>query len=292
MYDIKPAVGILTALPHEYAAVYVMLDNPRERIEGIYKYCVATVPRSIGAPLPVVLGLMPDMGNNPASASAARLLIHFSSVAHLIMCGIAGGVPWRKDRDDDIRLGDIVVSDRNGVIQYDNTKLHPDGWQEVRSPPRPPGFALLSAAKELEVQRVLKNRPWEAFLARGAQLEGGVRPEDNIDSRGEVDAATSRIDPRRAPGKPRIFLGTIASANQLLKNVDQRNALADAFGVKAIEMEGSGIADAAWSAEAGYLVIRGVCDYCDEKKGDVWQTAAAVAAASYLRALLALLTTL
>ncbi len=52
-------------------------------------------------------------------------------------------------------------------------------------------------------------------------------------------------------------------------------------------MEGAGIADATWlSDKAGYLVVRGICDYCDSSKGDEWQAYAAAVAAAYTRALL------
>jgi nucleoside phosphorylase len=51
-------------------------------------------------------------------------------------------------------------------------------------------------------------------------------------------------------------------------------------------MEGSGIQVATWTHGVGYLVVRGVCDYCDSNKNDVWQRYAAVAAAAYVRALL------
>ena len=36
----------------------------------------------------------------------------------------------------------------------------------------------------------------------------------------------------------------------------------------------------------GYLVVRGICDYCDAHKNDTWQNYAAPAAAAYVRALL------
>jgi hypothetical protein len=51
-------------------------------------------------------------------------------------------------------------------------------------------------------------------------------------------------------------------------------------------MEGSGIADATWEYDRGYLVIRGICDYCDGNKGDLWQNYAALVAAAFTRALL------
>ena len=66
-----------------------------------------------------------------------------------------------------------------------------------------------------------------------------------------------------------------------------RDELRDRFGVKAIEMEGAGVADASWEPKAGYLVVRGVCDYCDPNKNDLWHPYAAIVAAAYTRALLA-----
>ena len=83
-----------------------------------------------------------------------------------------------------------------------------------------------------------------------------------------------------------VFLGAIGSANILLKNPARRDEIRNKFGVRAIEMEGSGIADATWDLEVGYLVVRGICDYADMKKNDRWQTYAAIVAAGYTRALI------
>jgi hypothetical protein len=94
------------------------------------------------------------------------------------------------------------------------------------------------------------------------------------------------VDPKRTRGLPRIFLGPIASANELLKDPVKRDLLRDHFGVKAVEMEGSGIADATWISGKGYLVIRGICDYCDIHKNDVWQEYASAVAAGYAVALI------
>src|SRR5258708_4191882 len=46
-------------------------------------------------------------------------------------------------------------------------------------------------------------------------------------------------------------------------------------------MEGFGIADAAWVANIGYLVVRGTCDYCNSTKNDIWHPYAALIAAAY-----------
>ena len=58
------------------------------------------------------------------------------------------------------------------------------------------------------------------------------------------------------------------------------------FGVKAVEMESSGVADATQIGAIGYLTIRGTCDYCDRRKSDHWQRYAAIAAAAWARSLL------
>lgn len=51
-------------------------------------------------------------------------------------------------------------------------------------------------------------------------------------------------------------------------------------------MEASGIAHATQNHEAGCLVVRSICDYCDSCKNDDWQQYAAVVAAAYKRALI------
>ena len=94
------------------------------------------------------------------------------------------------------------------------------------------------------------------------------------------------VDPKCRERQPRVFFGPIASGNILLKDQCQRDALRDQFGVKAVEMEGVGIADATWNHGIGYLVVRGICDYADANKNDVWQCYAAMVAAAYVRAIL------
>jgi nucleoside phosphorylase len=93
------------------------------------------------------------------------------------------------------------------------------------------------------------------------------------------------VDTKRREGFPKISYGTIGSANTLLKDPTYRDQLGSDHNILAIEMEGSGIADATWAGGSGYLLVRGICDYCDADKNDKWQCYAAVAAAAYARAL-------
>ena len=55
-----------------------------------------------------VIAVMPEIGNNDAAIVATQLLNDFTSIRFGLLVGIRGGIPG--DDEDDIRLGDVVVS--------------------------------------------------------------------------------------------------------------------------------------------------------------------------------------
>ena len=288
----KPTIGIITALPKEYAAVKKILENTKEISspgQGAgRRYLLGKVSTSDEGKHTVVLCLA-SMGNNIAAIRASLLLNHFPDLKSIIMVGIAGGIPHPEKPDDHVRLGDIVISNEKGVIQYDFDKetitenIH-------RHPPRPPSASLLEGVRLLEANELMGEKPWLKFIDQALLPEGEQRPSIKTDilvsSTDPKQIVEHPQDPKRKNGEPRVFIAPIASANKLLKNPVKRDRLRDKFGVKAVEMEGSGIADATWNYEIGYLVVRGICDYCDTNKGDNWQAYAAAVAAAYTRALL------
>jgi nucleoside phosphorylase len=288
-----PTVGIITALPEEFDAVRIMLaDTQRHRTQGPgagHEYLLGEVVSPRGGVHRVVLAQTAVMGNNSAALRASKLLTDFHTVDAIIMCGIAGGVPNPESPTDHVRLGDIVVSDRLGVVQYDFGKQKGKKF-EPRHSPRPPSSTLLQAVQVLEQDRLAGQRPWDEFLKLGLQQRSLSRPDDAADVL--LDRGGAPVThPAYAGPRPRVFLGPIASSNVVQGDAARRDALRDQFKVKAVEMEGSGIADATWEYEkAGYLVVRGVCDYYDARnkgqKTDLWKPYAAMAAAAYVRALL------
>jgi nucleoside phosphorylase len=288
----RVTVGIVTALPEERAAMLAMLDQPVPYAfpgqgAGLI-YDLAELPAHGGGHHVVALALA-DMGNNVAAARGALLLGHFPRVEAIIMVGIAGGVPNPNKVDDHVRLGDVVVSDRRGVIQYDFVKKK-RRITEVRASPRPPHARLLEAVRLLESDALAGSKPWEAYVDRAKHLTGAIRPEAQrdvlLELREPFAPVDHPVDRKRTEGQPRIFMGPIASANVLLKDPVWRDQLREQYGVKAVEMEGSGIADATWMHGVGYLAVRGICDYCDSNKNDDWHMYASVVAAAYVRALL------
>jgi nucleoside phosphorylase len=66
-----------------------------------------------------------------------------------------------------------------------------------------------------------------------------------------------------------------------MKNVVERDRLGREFGAKCIEMEAAGLMN-----DFPCIVIRGICDYADSHKNDVWQEYAAATAAAFAKELL------
>ncbi|QOY88382.1 5'-methylthioadenosine/S-adenosylhomocysteine nucleosidase family protein [Paludibaculum fermentans] len=286
-------IGIITALPKEFAAMRTMLEE--ERTSPIASdpndYVLGTIPaRDESGSHIVAVTLLKEMGNNSAAAAASHLLRSFPSIEDVIMVGIAGGIPKPESPDRHIRLGDIVVSNSSGVVQYDNLKVGIDKIH-LRSSSSKPSARMIGSSRVLESERLMKRYPWEEFLQRANLLENASRPHESTDllykwDTGDPIPVAHPVDPSRNAGLPKIHYGIIGAANVLLKNPTLRDQVARDCGVAAVEMEGSGIADAAWTAGQQYLIVRGICDYCDEKKNDDWQGYAAVAAAAYVRALI------
>ncbi len=288
----EPTIGIITALPKEYAAVKKILENTKEISfsgQGAgRRYLLGEVSRNDEGKHTVVLCLA-SMGNNIAAIRASLLLNHFPDLKSIIMVGIAGGIPHPEKTDDHVRLGDIVISNEKGVIQYDFDK-ETITENIYRHPPRPPSASLIEGVRLLEADELMGKKPWLDFIDQALLPEGEQRPSIETDilvsSTDSKQIVEHPQDSKRKKDEPRVFIAPIASANKLLKNPIKRDQLRDKFGVKAVEMEASGIADATWSYEIGYLVVRGICDYCDSNKGDNWQAYAAAVAAAYTRALL------
>ena len=298
---VDPRIGIITALPDELSAVRAVLnEHKREDKPGTgagRTYWIARVKSLYGDPYQVVIALA-DMGTNVATYRASRLLEHFPKVEALIMCGIAFGIPNFAVPAECPRLGDVVVSNWRGVVQYDFTTRGGGAGGVlgvINESPRPPSSWLLEAVQILKSDESLGHRPWEELihdsLSRLKQISlTWTRPDDDtdrlIDPSNPEKVLQLSDDSERRKHQPRIFQGPIASANTLLKDPKYRDELSNHFGVKAGEMEGAGVADATWLHGIGYLVVRGICDYADYQKTKLWQKYAAVAAAAYVRALL------
>jgi nucleoside phosphorylase len=280
-------IGIITALPKELAAMKAMLRNVKECFfddKGAgHRYFIGEIDSANNKTHLIALALC-GMGNNIAAIRATNMLSHFKYIESIIMTGIAGGIPSYTDDDKQIRLGDIVVS--NGVYQYDFVKEELDKV-ENRSNTTKPSASLLESANIMKSFEFENDFPWQKYIDEFSNKLNFLKPDPKTDILFDLNGKMCNhpYDPTRN-NYPKVFIGKIASANTLLKNPQKRQKLKDDFGVIAIEMEASGISDASWNNEVGYLVVRGICDYCDDHKNDLWQNYAALVAAAYTRALI------
>ena len=286
--DVK--IGIITALPKECAAMKMMMYDVKECFfddKGAgHRYFLGKL-KSANAKTHRVALAQCGMGNNKAAIRATNMLNHFKAIDSIIMVGIAGGIPSYQSTDKQIRLGDIVVS--NGITQYDFIKETPEET-ENRSNSDKPSAQLLEAIDVMKTYEYEDVYPWHEYIDKFASGPHFSKPAESTDKLYDLEDKPCEhpYDSTRTK-YPKVFMGKIASANTLLKNPNKRDALKSTYGVLAVEMEASGIADATWNHEVGYLVVRGICDYCDTHKNDLWQEYAALVAAAYTRSLIEML---
>lgn len=290
--EIHPTIGIVTALPVEFQAMtYILNDlklDPKRERNTIYKeYHHGKVKSNAGGHHDVVVARA-GKGNNKAAVLATDLINQYPSIEELLMVGIAAGVPDVKNAKQHVRLGDIVVCNEHGVIQYDMVKKN-TYRTETDVPPRPPSYVWLTRV-ENHIAAISELPKFWSYLDEILQQMKASRPHfaplrDTPWVTGRK-ATRQPIDLSHDRTRPKIHCGSIGSANTVLKTAKIRDRLKDVFKIKAIEMEASGIAEATWQAGKGYFVIRGICDFANDDKNKIWQPYAAAAAAAFARELI------
>lgn len=274
----KPTIGIVTAIPVEYAAMSALVDNgAREFPDDDHStYLSGTMPSAqAGNAHAVVVTMLTRAGNDIAATAATNLIRTYPGVSLVIMCGIAAGVP-SSDARKHVALGDLVVATK-GIVDYDHVYVHEDRVRLRDGIPRPSPI-LTDAANLLHAESMLGDRPWEAWLdpaSRGLPAEFR-RPAD----------PPSPAASTRRPGRLGVHYGRIGSADRSLRSATFVAALAAEHDLRAIEMEGKGIGNSAFLGGLGWFVVRGVSDHGDKDTNHAWRPAAALAAAAYTRALL------
>ncbi|GIC84360.1 uncharacterized protein Aud_000176 [Aspergillus udagawae] len=284
-------VAWICALPLEMAAAKTMLDKihsplPQPKTDH-NAYTLGNV-----AGHNVVVACLPSgvYGTTSAAIVLAHMLPTFPSLRFAVMVGIGGGVP---SESTDIRLGDIVVSmptaTYGGVIQYDYGKTLYDGYLHLTGSLNKPPQYLLTAVSQIRSDSHFKKGISEMFqkqqISRPDQ-DWLFKPDYHHDTKlthcSACDQSQLVTRQTRKTNEPVIHYGLIASGNQVMKDAKTRDSIAEELGILCFEMEAAGLMD-----QLPCLVIRGICDYCDSHKNKEWQEYAALSAAAYAAALLA-----
>ncbi|KAM3067103.1 hypothetical protein ACMFMG_011660 [Clarireedia jacksonii] len=301
-------VGWICAVTTEYVAAQEFLD---EEHPGLVSqdandnniYALGRIAQHN-----VVIACLPHWNYGLVSAAnvASDMLRTFTNVRFGLMVGIGGGVPTKQD----IRLGDVVVSslyyENGAVFQYDFGQTVQDKAFRATGHLDAPPLLLQAAVQDLNAryQRLGNqiDKSIEAVLKRNPRLQREYRRPDSTTDRlykstfvhvGSSDESCTAVcgddesnliirDARQEyDDNNKVYYGLIASGNQLMKDAELRDCLANVKGVLCFETEAAGLMN-----RFKCLVIRGICDYSDSHKNSEWQGHAAMAAAVYARDLL------
>ncbi|EWZ28033.1 hypothetical protein FOZG_18259 [Fusarium oxysporum Fo47] len=301
-------VGWICALTTEFVAAQAFLDeeheDPREVAQNDNNnYALGRIGSHN-----IVIAVLPDgkYGTAVAAAVARDMLGSFPNIRIGLLVGIGGGAP---SPNRDIRLGDIVVSSRDGgkggVFQYDFGKtIQNQSFQETGFLDQPPMVlrTAVSALKgryelkghrlnddvEMALQNIKKRRKYSRPPSSSDRLYRSdiTHPSNSSECCSMVCSDDSshtvvRAERDEEDDYPAIHYGLIASTNQLMKDALMRDKLAAEKGVLCFEMEAAGLMN-----HFPCLVIRGICDYSDSHKNKEWQGFAAMVAAAYAKDLL------
>ncbi|KAH8684468.1 putative kinesin [Tricladium varicosporioides] len=293
-------IGVICALPVEMAAMVAMLDETHPKLAKLASDHNDYTLGRIGAHN-IVIACLPAglMGNGPAAIVANSMQRSFP-IKFGLMVGVGGGV-WSKK--DDIRLGDIVVSQptgvHGGVVQWDFGKMGQGGeFQRTGSLNKPP-LILLNALQELrtfditdgvDIQACLsimvqnKPRMGQTYQYPGADRDQLFKATYEHERDETCETCDTKSILQRLPrenSSPKIHYGNIASGSEVMKHGVTRDRIANDLGVICFEMEAAGLMD-----NFRCIVIRGICDYADSHKNKIWQPYAAATAAAFARVLL------
>ena len=287
-------IGIVAAISVEGAAMRALVSSLREiRVDlDPNEYRVGYLSSTeAGRPHRVVLVTLAEDNTRNAAATCTDMLRSFPRIRCVIMAGIAGGVPAPNRPLRHVRLGDVVLA-VDGVVDYGHIR------QGERAEPRRPisgiSMELKRAAQHLQQGQYLgETISWQQLLAPADDVPMAVfaRPPDETDHLHDghlLIPHPDRRDSHHPIDNPKVHFGSIGCADVLLKNAAIRDEQAARLGVIAFEMEAAGVATAVANRGLNWFVVRGIVDYCDEYKNDVWHAYAALAAAGGVRAVLAL----
>ncbi|HEV2784561.1 MAG TPA: hypothetical protein VGX25_34695 [Actinophytocola sp.] len=289
----RPTVGLVTAIPEEFVAMRVLLDDSIERIvpEDPAYYVLGTLPsRDARRRHGIALTLLGATATNAAATGCANLIRSFDSISVVIMVGIAAGIPNPQRPERHVRLGDIVVATQ-GIVDYDHV-YSVDGAVEQRRSFPAPSPRLTQSADMLKADELSGHRAWEQWLdlSRHPELNGYGRPPDRTDVLRDSTGWQLRHPPRNHSGHrkglPKVHYGLVGSANRSVRDAAARDQLAARHGFLAVEMEGAGVGIGSFLGGREWFMVRGISDYADSQRDETWQRYASLAAAAYVRALL------
>jgi nucleoside phosphorylase len=261
------------------------------------------------------------MGKGNAAGVAAGLIVSYVGVELVLVVGICGGAPpppkYQEIFLGDVIISDTVVEYDFGR-QYPGGFRRKTGVQDTLGRPSRAIRTLLNglrtenARRELQDQtqkylHILQQRgaKWDRPNAEDILFSASYLHKHQIhastgcsclesdypgnicevaigQSCNELECDKGQVIRRRELSEPvQVHIGTVASADTVMKSGQHRDGIVYKENAIGFEMEGAGVWD-----HVSCIIIKGVCDYADSHKNKSWQAYAAATGASAAKAFL------
>lgn len=314
------AIAIICALPLEADAVDALFDETYDRLGKYYGKQPGDANAYINGRIGkhnVVLCYLPGMGKGSAASVVSSLQVSYTGIELALVVGICGGAP-SSPSGQEIFLGDVIISD--SVIEYDFGRQYPGGFQrksglkDTLGRPNREIRTLLNGLRAENTRNEFQSRiqhyldtldqagtrwhhpqlhdilfkasyihkHYDSTTCICSDISGEICSgalERNCDDLGCDKSQIIRC--REDAVRVSTHIGTLASADTVMKSGQHRDDVVRKEEVIGFEMEGAGVWD-----NIPCVVIKGVCDYADSHKNKAWQAYAAATGACAAKAFL------
>lgn len=260
----------------------------------------------------VVIATCPhgETGNVNAGRLTGPMFKTFPNIRMAVLVGIGGGIPRPvvlEDALENLHLGDVVVGwpgdGKPACVYHDRGRSKADGQFELVSTMQSPDWRLTNALSILVSDHEMGKTTFDDQLARLQYHKKRRRfahpgPEHDrlfratyrhIGDYSSICIACNQSELVHRPQRTEedmqtlvFHLGRIATGNTAIQDGELRDEIrARCDGALCVEMGAAGV-----DANRRCLVVRGISDYADSHKSDIWRSYAAGNAAAFTRALL------
>ena len=251
-----------------------------------------------------------ETGNVNAGRLTGSMFKTFPNIRMAVLVGIGGGIPnpeVSEDALENLHLGDVVVGwpgdGKPACVYYDRGRSKGDGQFEMVGTMGNPDWRLTNALGMLVTDDELSKTTLNDQLARLQRSKAKkkfARPGPEHDKlfkatyrhAGDYRSKCITCDPSELVQRPQrskeeqqtlvFHRGRIVTGNAVIQDGKLRDEIrARCDGALCVEMEAAGV-----DVNRRCLVIRGISDYADSHKSDMWRSYAAGNAAAFTRELL------
>lgn len=251
-----------------------------------------------------------ETGNVNAGRLTGSMFKTFRNIRMAVLVGIGGGIPSPEVSEEsleNIHLGDVVVGwpgdGKPACVYHDRGRSKVDGQFELVGTMQNPDWRLTNALGVLasdhemgrttfadQLARLQRHKKKRKFAHPGLEHDKLFRAVYH--HVGDYRSRCVECDPAELVQRPQrtkddkdalvFHLGRIATGNAVIQDAELRDQIgARCDGALCVEMEAAGV-----DANRRCLVVRGISDYADLHKSDVWRSHAAGNAAAFTRELL------